>query len=122
MFKRNDFILIVIVILLCIGVIAYMQLTKKEGSKVQVTVDGKVYDTLLLQEDTEYTVHLDNGGSNTFIIKDGYVDMIEASCPDKLCVNQNNIHFDRETIVCLPNKVVLEIMGGEENDVDIIAN
>lgn len=122
MFKRNDLILIGVIILLCIGVFAYIGLTKKEGSKVQITVDGRIYDTLLLKEDTEFTVYGEDEAYNTFVIKDGYVDMIDASCPDKLCVNQKDIHYNHETIVCLPNKVVLEILDGEDSDVDMIAN
>lgn len=122
MFKRNDFILIGIVILLCAGVFFYLGITKKEGSKVQLTVDGKIYDTFVLNEDTEFTVHGENGAYNTFVIKDGYADMIDASCPDKLCVKQKDIHYNHETIVCLPNKVVLEIIDGEDNEVDMIAN
>ncbi len=122
MLKRNDIILIGVGILLCIVVIAYYTLTKEEGSKVEITIDGEVYNTLVLEEDTEFTVYAENGEYNTFVIKDGYVDMVDASCPDKLCVNQNDIHYDTETIVCLPNKVVLEIIDGEDSDVDMIAN
>ena len=122
MVKRNDFVLVGVIILLCIGVFAFMHFTKKEGSMVQITVNGKVYDKLLLKDDTEYTVHTEDGGYNTFVIKNGYVDMIDASCPDKICVHMRDIHFDHETITCLPNKVVLEIVGGEDNDVDVITN
>lgn len=122
MIKRNDFILIGAVLIICAAVLIILQVTKEEGSKVVITVDGKVYDTLDLKDDTEYTVTQENGASNTFRIKNGSVDMIEASCPDKLCVKHKDIHYNNETIVCLPNKVVLEIIGGEEDDVDMIAN
>lgn len=122
MIKRNDFILIGAVILLCAMVLIFVSLTKKEGSKVVITVDGKVYDTLSLDKDITFTVKGANGEYNTFTIKNGYVDMVEANCPDKLCVKQKAIHYNNETIVCLPNKVVLQIKGGEENDVDVIAN
>ena len=56
------------------------------------------------------------------IIKDGTVKMSQADCPDKLCVKNRNIHYNHETIVCLPNKVVLEIMDGEASELDMIAN
>ncbi|MGB4660498.1 MAG: NusG domain II-containing protein [Mobilitalea sp.] len=121
MFKKNDIILFVIAILLGLAVIFFINITKTEGSKVIVTVDGAVVKSFPLNEDTLYTVDTEDG-YNTFEIKDGYVKMIEANCPDKICVNHNKIHYDNETIVCLPNKVVLEIVGGEEDEVDIIAN
>jgi hypothetical protein len=122
MIKKNDLILIGIVIMLGLAVIIFMNATKSEGSKVVITIDGTVYDTLVLEENTSYTIKGDNGEWNTFEIKDGYVNMLDASCPDKLCVNHKDIHYNHETIVCLPNKVVLEVVDGEENEVDMIAN
>lgn len=121
MVKRNDLILIGVVIVICLSVFLIMNATKKEGSKLIITVDGKLYDTLDLNKDTIYTVKLENGAYNTFRIKDGTVDMIKASCPDKLCVSQRNISCNQETIVCLPNKVVLEVAGGKESGIDTIA-
>jgi hypothetical protein len=122
MIKKNDIILIGVLLILGLAVIAFMSLTKKEGSKVVITVEGEVYDTLYLKEDASYTVKLENGEFNTFEIKDGYVDMLDASCRDKICVNHKDIHYNNETIVCLPNKVVLEVTESEDSGVDAIAN
>lgn len=99
-----------------------MNVTKKEGSTVIITKDGEVVDTLYLNEDKAYTVKGDNGAYNSFEIKDGYVNMLDASCPDQLCVKQKEIHYNNETIVCLPNKVVLQVKSSEKSDVDMIAN
>ncbi|MDF2486313.1 MAG: putative rane protein [Herbinix sp.] len=122
MIKKNDIILIGVVLLLGLAFIIFINLTKEEGSKVVITVEGEVYDTLYLKENTTYTLELKDGTYNTFEIKDGYVDMSDASCPDKICVNHKSIHYNNETIVCLPNKVVLEVMGSENSGVDAIAN
>ena len=35
--------------------------------------------------------------------------MKEADCPDKLCVHMKKISQVNETIVCLPNQVILTI-------------
>ncbi|HKL99976.1 MAG TPA: NusG domain II-containing protein [Mobilitalea sp.] len=119
--KKNDFILIGT--LLILGIIAFIliTLTKSEGSRVLIIVNGEEYKDMSLEEDTTFTLELENGGWNTFVIKDGYVDMIDASCPDELCVNHKDIHYNNETIVCLPNNVVLQIIGGEKNEVDAVA-
>ncbi len=122
MVKRNDLILIGILLLLCLGVYGFFQLNKEEGGQVVVKVDGIITDTYDLSQDGEYTVKGANGQMNTFRIKDEQVDMLDANCPDKLCVNQHDIHYNHETIVCLPNLVVLEVISEEENDIDVIAN
>jgi hypothetical protein len=122
MIKKNDLVLVGIVLALCLLILAFFQLTKEEGSRVIVTIDGKLYETFSLDSDTSFTIQGENGSYNTFVIKDGYVDMTDASCPDKICVKHKRIHYNHETITCLPNKVVLEITNGQENQVDIIAN
>lgn len=122
MFKRNDFILIGVVVILAIGVIVFTNMNKVAGSKVRITINGEEYKTLSLEEDTTLVIEGENGESNTLAIKDGKVDMIDANCPDKLCVKEREIMYEHETITCLPNRVVLEIIDGEENEVDIIAH
>lgn len=122
MIKKNDLILIAIVIFLCIGIFAYISFTKEEGSKLVITIDGEVYKTLDMSEDITLTLEDKNGETNTLQIKDGYADMTDASCPDLLCVKQHKIHYNHETIVCLPNRVVLEVVDGDESEVDMIAN
>ena len=121
MFKRNDLILIGVVIILALGVVLLINMNKVTGSRVRITIDGEEYKTLSLFEDTTLVVEGENGEWNTLSIKDGLVDMIDANCPDKLCVKDKDIKYNHETITCLPNRVVLEIVDGEENDVDIIA-
>ncbi|MDI9509482.1 MAG: NusG domain II-containing protein [Clostridiales bacterium] len=120
--KKNDIFLLSGIILL-IGIAFFlMQFFKSEGSRVLITIDGiedKVFD---LSEDAIYKIQHEDGHWNTLEIKDGNVSMIDASCPDKLCVKHRSIHYNNETITCLPNKVVLKIIGGEESELDAIAN
>ncbi len=118
MLKRNDIILIGVIVLLGLTAFFVMKMTRSDGSQVLVTIDGKKYQSFELNKDMKFTIHLENKEENTFEIKDGYVKMVDATCPDKLCVQHSGIHYNHETIVCLPHKVVLQIVGGEEDDVD----
>ncbi len=52
-------------------------------------------------------------GDSVFEIRDGSVRMVESACPDKLCVRSGWISRPGESIVCLPNRVVLEIKASE---------
>ena len=63
--------------------------------------------------DTEITVTSSNGGTNHLIVKDGEIWCSEASCPDKVCVHQGKKHLNSDTIVCLPNQMIVTITGGE---------
>ena len=72
-----------------------------------------VVETLDLSKDTEITVTSSNGGTNHLIVKDGEIWCSEASCPDKVCVHQGKKHLNSDTIVCLPNQMIVTITGGE---------
>lgn len=122
MFKKNDFILIGVVLLIGISAIFLINMTKTTGNKVLLIVKDKTVKTFPLNKDTTFTYRGDDGISNSFQIKNGYVVMLDADCPDKLCVKHKKIHYNHETIVCLPHKLVIEVVGGDTNDVDMIAN
>ena len=120
--RKNDIIFIVILVVLVGGVAMFFSLRPQNaGAQVVVTVDGEEYGRYSLNEDTEVPIELEGVTTNLLIIKDGEADMTEADCPDKLCVHQKAISKNHETIVCLPNKVVVEITGSEESGFDTIA-
>ncbi len=90
----------------------------KDSANVVVTIDGEVYGTYPLSEDRTERIELPDGSYNILIISDGYADVSEASCPDQICVKHNHIRYSKESIVCLPNKVVVTVEGGKENEID----
>lgn len=113
--KKNDFVLIGLVLLTAIAVMSYQYLKKDPGNQsIQITVDGQNYGTYNLEENQT----IDINGTNTLEIQDGEADMSHAECPDKLCVNQKAISRDGESIICLPNKVVVTVEGGEARELD----
>ncbi|MDF2587797.1 MAG: hypothetical protein K0S41_1638 [Anaerocolumna sp.] len=119
--KKNDIILVAIILVIAAAGLLYVNLNKKGGDLVIVRVDGKVVEELPLNKDTTQIIE-GVGGTNKLIIEDGHADVIEASCPDALCVHQRQIEHDGETIVCLPNKVVVEIQSDKKNEVDAVVN
>lgn len=93
----------------------------KHGGQIVVTVGGEVYGSYTLDRAQEIPIVIDGVTTNLLIIKDGKADMLEANCPDGLCVQQAKISKNNEMIVCLPNKVVVQVVDGEESGVDSIA-
>lgn len=119
--KKNDFYLIGGILLLAVVAIIMLQVFKSEGSRVVIKVNGKEHISLPLNEDTIYTIRQDDGQWNTVEIKDGYVRMLDASCPQKICVKHHKIHYNNESIYCDPNDVFLWIVGDTESELDAIA-
>lgn len=117
-FGKNDVIFIGFLALFCVAVCVWVYKGGAvEGSNIVITVDGEEYGTYSLLE--EQTITIGEGDTiNIIEIKGGKAYMKEASCPDQLCVDQNEISFDKESIICLPNKVVITVTSDVESDLD----
>ena len=118
---RNDIILGVAVIVLAAGIWLTTELLKKEGSFAVVTVNGAETARYSLEEDSEIRLESENGGYNILVIKNGKADIIEASCPDHVCVDQRAVSKTGEAITCLPNKTVITIDGEDEAEIDFVS-
>lgn len=100
---------------------AVLWLHREPGAQVVVRVDGQLTAGFALSEDTEYSIQGAGGGTNYLIIRQGRAWLDTASCPDKLCVRQGAIRYAGDSIICLPNKVVVEIVGsGDSKDLDAV--
>lgn len=117
-FGKNDVIFISFLAFFCIVVCVWVYKGGAvEGSNIVITVDGEEYGTYSLLE--EQTIIIGEGDTKNIIeIKGGKAYMKDASCPDQLCVDQNEISFDKESIICLPNKVVITVISDVESEVD----
>lgn len=82
------------------GDIRYLLITYPEPESLpEITVFSDRPD---IMEDTSY---------NLLVITDGKVYMEAADCPDQICVRHKAIAADRENIICLPHRLVVELSG-----------
>lgn len=118
--RKADIVLFILLILLG-GALAFPAMFMSEGGDtVKVTVNGREYGTYKLSDDQEITVEK-NGHVNKFVIKDGKVDMVEASCKNQICVHEAKISKSGQSIVCLPNRVSIVIEGKGEGEYDTVS-
>lgn len=106
-----DVILVAAFLLLALSVFLIARLFKEEGEFVRVSIDGEVVFEYSLAQDGEYTL---NGGTNILVIKDGEAYIKWANCPRQICVRHRAISHTGDRITCLENRVVVEVVGGEE--------
>ena len=97
------------------AVLAAVLLLRSPGGTVQVRVAGAVTAGYPLDRDASYTITGANGGTNLLVIEDGAARIEEASCPDGVCVHTGRIRRNGQSIVCLPNQAVVEIVSDTEN-------
>ena len=113
--KRLAFDLVLILCLLLFALVLFIVFRKGSdtGAYARVSIAGEVVAEYSLSEDGEYTL---NGGTNILLIKDGKASVIYAECPDLVCKRAGEIHLSGERIVCLPNKLMIEIVAAGEVD------
>ena len=111
--RKADIILFCILIALGIFLTVTALVGGSKGAQVVISVDGEVYGTYPINRDRTITID-QNGNHNQVVIKDGHVQMMESSCNNQICVNQGQISTVSIPIVCLPNRVMIQIVDGEE--------
>ncbi len=112
MIKKADVILALALIVIGLIMSWFFSFGQTDGSELVITRAGEVFGTYSLTENRTIEVKKDSH-INKITIKDGKVSMSFSDCRGQDCVQQHAIFQTGETIVCLPNKLVLEIRGGE---------
>ena len=118
---KNDVIFIVGLLLLTLLAGAALLLLKSPGDTVRISVDGDVWGEFPMSENVEIQIPGVDGGYNILVIQDGQAHVAQASCPDGICAAHRPISRDGESIICLPNKVVVEVRAAGQNQPDIIS-
>lgn len=117
--KRNDLILIGTLLGIAVVLFLAMFFVKKNtiNGEAVVLIEGKEYGRYPLSEDAVIEIP---GllGNNVLTVKDGVAFMSTAVCPDKICMDFGEIHYNTEMIVCRPGSIVVLIENGDVSELD----
>lgn len=91
------------------------------GAAITVTQEGETVGNYLLDRENTLVFTDKAGGRNVLAIRDGEAYMVEADCPDQLCVRQKAIAKRGESIICLPHRLAVEVTAGESAETDAVA-
>lgn len=122
---KGDKLLIVFVLILSLASMGYIksQGLSNKDKYVSVQVNGEEIKRIIFDKSVVgKTIPIETKyGYNLIEVGDNQVRVIEASCPDKIDVKQGYISGIGETIVCLPNRLIVEIKGIDSVDgIDMI--
>lgn len=115
-------VILLLVIISLIMLLIHRHLSENTTT-VQIIQDGEIIDTINLQsivKPYEFEVISTDGGKNIVRVENGRIGIIDASCPDKICVNQGFIENSSLPIVCLPNKLSVVIIN-DSGETDAVA-
>ncbi|MCR4612214.1 MAG: NusG domain II-containing protein [Lachnospiraceae bacterium] len=121
--KKRDIILIAVLLLVgIITLIIWAFIYSDKGKSVTIEQRGEIIGTYSLDKDETINIEYKGKTVNKIIIEDGYCYMQEAECPDHLCIKQGKINKKGQTIVCMPNRVVVSVTDDDESGYDSIAS
>lgn len=89
------------------------------GASVLVIRDGQEIARYALHEDRVVTIG--ESDYNVLEIRDGQAAVTDANCGDHTCIRTGAVSRAGESIICLPHRLEIRVIGGEDSGVDIVA-
>lgn len=106
----NKILISCLVIMILVFSALWLLLKDGRGTirRVSIRKGNKVVEEIDINTPNLDTYEINLETNTVCITKDG-VYMKEADCPDKLCVHSGIINKAGQSLVCLPNKIIVEI-------------
>ena len=106
-------------VLLLAGILWFSSRT--EGRTAEVLQDGKLLYTFSLEEVPDQTIRVEYGDRYNIVqIDEGRIRVLEADCPDQICVRMGWLH-SAAPVVCLPNRLVIQF-ADKDTEPDAVAD
>lgn len=119
--KRLDIYIVIAVIVISIGLFLTFSLQSQENREVVISLKGEEYSRVKLDGKEHLFEIKTELGYNRIIVNADGVRIEEADCPDHDCVEIGSIKKVGQGIICAPHHLVIEIIGGEDTDLDGIS-
>jgi hypothetical protein len=111
-----DIVLIAAILVIALSVFLVVELSRKKGELVRVSINGEAVAEYSLAENAEYSL---NGGSNILVIENGKAYIKWANCPRQICVKDGKISRTGQRITCLENRIVIEVIGEDDEILEV---
>ncbi|MCK8058288.1 MULTISPECIES: NusG domain II-containing protein [unclassified Fusibacter] len=120
--KKGDIIIIIAAILLAAALyLGFDLLVPQDGQReVVIKSEGVEVTRLAVDATTSASYTVENSyGDNTIYVEGLSVHMHEASCKNQVCVTDGEIDKIGQSLVCLPNRVTVEIVGKQDEEPEV---
>lgn len=112
---KHDIVFLSVIILVAFLIwTGYRLANQGSGRMVIVIQDGEVVGIYPLSEEKIAIISYEENEYNLLQISGGSAYMLEADCPDQICVNHTPVSRNGESIICLPHKLVIQISSEAE--------
>lgn len=111
---KHILLLLLALALLCAGGFWLIK-NADTGTVAVIKVDGQIWDQIdLSQVRSGYEINIDTQyGHNTLLVEPGAISVIDADCPDHVCIRQGKLTGGGLSIICMPHRLVIQIGGSD---------
>ncbi len=112
----DKFVIVLIIVSLLFGIFIQYVLRRNQEKLLVILSDGELFMKVPISDSTNLGPILvkSKEGFLYVIVNKGKVKVIESTCKDKLCIKQGEISKVGESIVCLPNRISISIVGTDK--------
>jgi len=108
-FKIGDLVIIAAVVIFILLFFYRNVLSKPAGRRVEITAQA-YENTFFLDEDRVVEVEGPLGITEV-VISEGEAWVRSSPCREKICIKMGRVKRVSEQVVCIPNRVVVEVVG-----------
>lgn len=116
--KWGDGVIIGVVLAAAVAVALPFYLRPADRLTCEIVQDGAVLQTIPLPAET--TIELNGAVENTIQIDQTAVYFSHSTCPDQVCIRTGRLTRAGQAAVCLPNRVIVRLVGTEAPAVDAL--
>lgn len=117
--RFGDWVILVAILLLAGGLALFLFFGGHGKTYCVIRQSRAIIKVLPTDADTTFVV----GGryENTVEIQDHRVRVIHSTCPNGVCTASGSIDKAGQSIICLPNEMVVELVQDAPAEVDVVA-
>ncbi|MBP3329839.1 MAG: NusG domain II-containing protein [Clostridia bacterium] len=116
---KNDILLIVAIVLIIVISFVFKNISN-ENLTAEIYFDGKITDTVNLSAKEEKKIVTGENGKTIIEAKDGKIYFSSSCCKDKVCVRSGELEKNGDFASCLPEKVIVKVIGEKKEQIDAI--
>lgn len=113
--NRKDIKLVIILFCIVIVIFFVIKFNKKEGNMAEVYYEDKLILSIDLNKNGEYVVDGELGDV-VLEVRDNKIRVKKENSPKNICSKEGYISDSSRTLICLPNKIVVKVVGESEMD------
>lgn len=119
-FLKGDFWIAAVILLLAGSILFLIFFPRSEKKYCIIKQNNVIINKIELKEDLSKEIAISGEYENILEICNGRVRIKYSDCPNQQCVSSGWISRSGQAVVCLPNRVVIEITSDSGQEVDAI--